>query len=205
MVNDRCESITAAGELAKNGHWHNRTSRYIIPKRTISELFMRVFILATLLFATLVSPGNADGAQTIDYERHRNCLVTNPSDPTACFFHVSRACQLEEEERAPNPLRGRMWCDLREYEVWQNSSEEALEILKVEMPAEVFGALTEQQAKWSESHSVACIFPYEFLRGTWVSSEAARCLLEDYQVRGATLLGFLQLLEAEDFVFQSRN
>lgn len=171
------------------------------------SVFNEGFLLAltTLCFAVLAIPSKADGARPIDYERHRSCLNSNTSDPTACFHYVSLECQVEEIERAANALRARMWCDLREYEVWKSATEAAMEVLKLDLPAEEFAALSEQQEKWNDAHSVSCKFPYEFLHGTWVSSGAAHCLLEDYQARAARVLGYLRHLEFGEFAFQSRD
>ncbi|MEM9099309.1 MAG: lysozyme inhibitor LprI family protein [Pseudomonadota bacterium] len=161
---------------------------------------MRLAALALLLSVDFAW---ADGATADDKARIETCLSQNEFDPSACFFAASDPCTEVEEQRAANPLQAQQWCDHRENDVWQSLIEQSLTILRRELSKDAINALERQHNHWLAGKKLHCTFPYEFLKGTWVSSGAARCHLKYVQERAARLLVYMRYANHDMFVGQT--
>jgi len=158
------------------------------------EDVMKLFLTMVITFGS-GSVAYADSPRQIDIERHRECMQVNATSLTDCFDHVSSFC---EEEEAAQP-QARMWCDLREYSLWLETSDLSLQRLEAELPHNAAAAVLAEQRRWQEYHDFACSFPYEFVNGAWRSSGVARCMLREAQARALRLSSYIDLLEAGGF------
>jgi len=156
-------------------------------------VFTPIALAVALGISPFAVPAHADGAKRIDHHRIETCLATKDS-PRDCLFAASGPCETQEVQRAASQLRARMWCDLRESDVWISLADEAFSDMVQRVPKQLLASLHAIRDSHLAGRTARCKFPYDFFRTPWSESDAARCLLH-YEHEHASAL-----IEAQTFL-----